>query len=108
MEFGRREARFMINSGTPLRRLGEDELVRAKVHRSRYFTQFYELEEDCGNLNPETSMCEAYEDRPNPCRDFEPGTKICESMLARYDGTTVSLGMPAVRATLQIEASYDL
>lgn len=38
---------------------------------------FYMLLHDCGRLDPATSLCRNYEDRPEACRDFEAGSEVC-------------------------------
>jgi Fe-S-cluster containining protein len=40
----------------------------------------------CVALDPATLLCTIYERRPQTCRDFHRGEKLCREILARYTG----------------------
>lgn len=90
----KKEAAFLRSAGTAMRRMTKDE---NNGNRPGWRRDFYKLESDCGNLNPTTGQCEAYEERPVICREFVVGSTACEAMRERAG--VVELPMPKFERT---------
>lgn len=100
MPLNRKEAAWMIRAGTELR-LMDDAEWQGKAAKPGWRHDYYKLESDCGNLNPDTFLCEDYANRPEVCREFEPGSFMCGAMKKRQ-AMTVNLGMPMIRQPEQL------
>jgi Fe-S-cluster containining protein len=93
----KREHRRLVDAGTVLRLLTREELKANLAASPGIFLRYYQFETDCGNLDTETNQCNDYENRPEGCRDFNPGTPMCQTMKDHYESTmVVDLGMPAM------------
>ncbi len=83
LELTESEASYLSGQGTGLIPVPREEMDGYKPARGK---TAFELQTDCGNLDPETRACNDYENRPQICRDF----KACgEDMSPCYMTRTV-------------------
>jgi len=76
-----------------MRRMSNVESMGNRAGRNR---DFYLLEDNCGNLDPDTGECGIYDERPQACREFVLGGFACQQTRAGA-GLPIDLGMPQLR-----------
>ena len=68
----RKEAETLREKGAQMTEIDGQGIYRPGLGR-----KFYQLDEDCPNLDQDSLQCTAYKDRPKACREFKAGTATC-------------------------------
>lgn len=94
MALTKHEAWQLQDAGTEMNKLPKE--LHRGLHPG-FHKAFYLLLSDCGNLDPETNLCNDYDNRPVICREFVVDSLRCEMIRERQMAAhVVDLPMPTV------------